>query len=129
MLAAFCEWPDIIWAYPTAYWRGTAKRIPAFKQNTPLFQRLAYFAVVAAGFLVVATGWAIHKPAQLAGLAAIFGGFDRARVWHFWLMWFFVVFVIPHVVLVIAAGGETLRGMITGWSNKFVRSEVSDHEF
>jgi thiosulfate reductase cytochrome b subunit len=28
---------------------------------------------------------------QLSFLAAIFGGFDSARVWHFWLMWIFVL--------------------------------------
>jgi len=94
---------------------------------TPL-QRFAYFCVAVAGFLAVATGWAIHKPAQLSWLTAIFGGFDNARVWHFWLMLFFMVFVIPHLVLVIAGGWDTLRSMVTGWSTKFKRSEVSDHE-
>jgi thiosulfate reductase cytochrome b subunit len=49
-------------------------------------------------------------------------------VWHFWLMLFFVVFVIPHVVLVIADGWDTLRSMITGWSTRLTRSEISDHE-
>jgi thiosulfate reductase cytochrome b subunit len=101
---------------------------PDFRTKYNPLQRLAYFSVAAAGFLAVATGWAIHKPAQLSWLAAIFGGFDKARVWHFWVMWFFVVFVIPHVVLVIGDGWDTLRSMITGWSTKFVRSEVSDHE-
>ncbi len=101
---------------------------PGFHTKYNPLQRLAYFSVAAAGFLSVTTGWAIHKPAQLSWLAAIFGGFDKARVWHFWLMWFFVVFVIPHVVLVIADGWDTLRSMITGWSTRFVRPEVSDHE-
>jgi thiosulfate reductase cytochrome b subunit len=101
---------------------------PNFRTKYNPLQRLAYFVVAVAGFLAVATGWAIHKPAQLSALAAIFGGYDKARVWHFWLMWFFVVFVIPHVVLVVAAGWDTLRSMITGWSTQFVRSEVSDHE-
>jgi thiosulfate reductase cytochrome b subunit len=45
-----------------------------------------------------------------------------------WLMGFFIVFVIPHVVLVVADGWDTLRSMITGGSTKFKRSEVSDHE-
>ena len=49
-------------------------------------------------------------------------------MWHFWLMAFFMLFVIPHVVLAIADGWDTLRSMITGWSAKFKRSEVSDHE-
>lgn len=72
--------------------------------------------------------WAIHKPAQLSWLTAIFGGFDNARVWHFWLMVFFMTFVIPHVVLVIADGWDTVRSMITGWATRLKRSEVSDHE-
>jgi thiosulfate reductase cytochrome b subunit len=101
---------------------------PNFRTKYNPLQRLAYFAVAVAGFLAVATGWAIHKPAQLSWLTAIFGGFDKARVWHFWLMGFFIVFVIPHVVLVIADGWDTLRSMITGWSTKFKRSKVSDHE-
>ena len=112
---------------PYAILARRRQRNRGFRTKYNPLQRLAYFSVAAAGFLAVATGWAIHKPAQLSWLAAIFGGFDKARVWHFWLMWFFVVFVIPHVVLVIAAGWDTLRSMITGWSTKFV-PEVSDHE-
>src|SRR5258705_11756696 len=37
ILAAFCRWPDITWAYPTPYWPGAGKRIPAFAQNTTPF--------------------------------------------------------------------------------------------
>jgi thiosulfate reductase cytochrome b subunit len=33
---------------------------------------------------------------------AIFGGYDKARIWHFWLMWLFILFVVLHVVLVLA---------------------------
>jgi thiosulfate reductase cytochrome b subunit len=101
---------------------------PSFRTIYNPLQRLAYFSVAVPGLLAVATGWAIHKPAQLSWLTAIFGGFDNARVWHFWLMVFFMTFVIPHVVLVIADGWDTLRSMITGWSTKLKRSEVSDHE-
>jgi thiosulfate reductase cytochrome b subunit len=101
---------------------------PSFWTKYNPLQRLAYFTVAVAGFLALTTGWAIHKPAQLSWLTAIFGGFDNARVWHFWVMVFFIVFVIPHVVLVIADGWDTLRSMITGWATKFSRPEVSDHE-
>jgi thiosulfate reductase cytochrome b subunit len=89
---------------------------PSFRTKYNPLQRLAYCAVAVAGFLAVTSGWAIHKPAQLSWLTAIFGGFDDARVWHFWLMWFFIAFVVPHIVLVIADGWDTLRSMITGWS-------------
>lgn len=81
-------------------------------------QRAAYFSVPVFGLLSVLTGWAIKKPASLGWLQAPFGGYDWARVWHFWLMWVFVAFVIPHVILVIADGWDTFRSMIVGWSER-----------
>jgi thiosulfate reductase cytochrome b subunit len=103
----------------------TCRRWPHPRFNTkynPL-QRLAYFAVLSAGLLSVLTGWAIHKPMQLYWLTAIFGGYDKARVWHFWLVWFLILFVVPHVILVLADGWDTLRSMIVGWSTRAERSE------
>ncbi len=101
---------------------------PRFDTKYNALQRAAYFSVPLAGCLSAATGWAIHKPIQLHWLAAIFGGFDAARVWHFWLMWVFILFVVPHVILVFADGGDTLRSMITGWSARVKRPEVRAHE-
>jgi thiosulfate reductase cytochrome b subunit len=91
-------------------------------------QRLACFSVMAFGVLAVTTGWAIHKPMQLHLLAALFGGYDAARVWHFWLMWLFVGFVVPHVILVLADGWDTIRSMIVGWSARIARVEGVEHE-
>src|SRR6202041_1420737 len=101
---------------------------PSFNTKYNALQRAAYFSVPLAGFLSVTTGWAIHKPMQFHSLAAIFGGFDATRVWHFWLMWVFVLFVVPHVILVFADGWDTLRGMITGWSARVMRPEVTADE-
>ena len=101
---------------------------PLFNTKYNALQRAAYFSVPVAGFLSVATGWAIHKPMQLHWLAALFGGFDRARVWHFWLMWFFFFFLVPHLILVFADGWDTLRSMIVGWSAKVNRPEVTANE-
>ena len=96
---------------------------PRFTTKYNALQRLAYFSIAVAGFLSAATGWTIHKPTQLHWLAAIFGGYDMARVWHFWLMWVFILFVVPHVILVLAYGWDTLRSMITGWSTRAERAE------
>jgi thiosulfate reductase cytochrome b subunit len=96
---------------------------PSFDTKYNPLQRLAYFSVAVAGLLSVLTGWAIHKPMQLHWLAAIFGGYDKSRIWHFWLVWFFVLFVVPHVILVLADGWDTLRSMIVGWSRRPQRSE------
>jgi thiosulfate reductase cytochrome b subunit len=105
------------------------KRVhPHFTTKYNALQRLAYFSVPLAGVLAIGTGWAIHKPMQLHWLAAIFGGYDAARVWHFWLMWFFIVFAIPHIILVIADGWDTLRSMVTGWSIKTPKVDELQHE-
>ena len=101
---------------------------PHFNTKYNALQRAAYFSVPVAGFLSVATGWAIHKPMQLHWLAALFGGFDAARVWHFWLMWLFLFFLVPHLILVFADGWDTLRSMIVGWSTKVRWPEVSANE-
>jgi thiosulfate reductase cytochrome b subunit len=101
---------------------------PSFNTKYNALQRAAYFSVPLAGCLSVATGWAIHKPMQFHSLAAIFGGFDVARVWHFWLMWVFILFVVPHVILVFADGWDTFRGMIVGWSARVKQSEVRGNE-
>ena len=101
---------------------------PHFITKYNALQRAAYFSVPVTGLFSVATGWAIHKPMQLHWLAAFFGGFDAARVWHFWLMWLFFLFVIPHLILVFADGWDTLRSMIVGWSTRVDRSGVAADE-
>ena len=101
---------------------------PVFKTKYNALQRAAYFSVPVTGFLSVATGWAIHKPMQLHWLAALFGGFNAARVWHFWLMGLFFFFLVPHLILVFADGWDTLRSMIVGWSTKVDHPEVTANE-
>jgi thiosulfate reductase cytochrome b subunit len=101
---------------------------PSFDTKYNALQRAAYFSVPVASCLSIATGWAIHKPMQLHSLTTIFGGFDAARVWHFWLMWVFILFVVPHVILAFADGWDTSRSMIVGWSARVERSEVTANE-
>jgi thiosulfate reductase cytochrome b subunit len=101
---------------------------PRFNTKYNALQRAAYFSILVAGVLSVLTGWAIHKPMQLQWVAAAFGGYDKARIWHFWLMWYFVLFVVPHVILVLADGWDTFRGMITGWSRRHDRAITSGHD-
>jgi len=101
---------------------------PGFNTKYNALQRAAYFSVPVAGCLSVATGWAIHKPMQLHWLAAIFGGYNAARVWHFWLLWIYILFLVPHLILVFADGWDTLRSMIVGWSTRVEPTEVIAHE-
>jgi thiosulfate reductase cytochrome b subunit len=98
---------------------------PPVREKYNALQKLGYLAMPIAGALAIATGWAIHKPAQLGRLERLFGGYDRARLWHFLLLLVFVGFVIPHVVLVVADGWDTFRSMVVGWSAR-LRKEGDD---
>lgn len=98
-------------------------RHPVINSKYNALQRSAYLSMPIFGLLAVATGWAIHKPQQLGWLQALFGGYDWARVWHFWIMWVFAAFVIPHVILVIADGWDTFRSMVVGWSTRVGRAD------
>jgi thiosulfate reductase cytochrome b subunit len=101
---------------------------PPVRGKYNALQRGAYASMGVAGALAVASGWAMHKPSQLGWLARLFGSYDGARVWHFWLMVFFAAFVVPHVVLVVADGWDTFRSMVTGWSRRAPASPVPTSE-
>lgn len=88
-------------------------------------QRGAYFTMPLVGALVVLSGWAMHKPAQLGWLERMFVNYDGARIVHFACMVILSTFVVPHVILVIADGFDTFRSMVTGWS---ARVKESSHE-
>ena len=81
-------------------------------------QRGAYFTMPLVGALVVLSGWAMHKPATLGWLERLFVSYDVARIVHFTCLVILGGFTIPHVLLAIADGWDTVRGMVTGWSTR-----------
>lgn len=80
-------------------------------------QRAAYLGVLAIAAVLVLSGLAIWKPVQLQELTAVFGGYDAARVWHFFAMSALVLFVIIHVAMVIIVP-RTFIPMWTGRARK-----------
>ena len=91
---------------------------PEIRGKYNALQRGAYFVIAVCGALAVASGWAMHKPAQLGWLERLFGTYDNARIVHFVCMLVLGGFVIPHVILVIADGWDTFRSMVVGWSKR-----------
>jgi len=89
---------------------------PDVRSKYNALQRGAYATMALCGALVVASGWAMHKPATLGWLERAFGGYDGARVVHFACMSVIGAFLVPHVLLVVADGWDTFRAMVTGWS-------------
>lgn len=63
-------------------------------------QRAAYTSAMLLGVAVVASGLAMYKPVQLHGLAWLMGGYDGARVVHFYAMLGIAGFVVTHVIMV-----------------------------
>ena len=76
-------------------------------------QKLLYIVVILAGVSQVATGLAIWKPIQFSGLASLFGGFQGARLVHFWGMAVIVGFLVVHVALSLLVPA-TLWAMLAG---------------
>lgn len=98
---------------------------PPVRAKYNALQRAAYFSMPVLGTLVVLSGWAMHKPVQLGWLERLFGHYDVARVVHFACMVGLAGFIVPHIVLAIADGWDTLRSMVTGWSMR-VKEEPRD---
>ena len=89
---------------------------PAVRSKYNALQRAAYFSMPLFGTLIVLSGWAMHKPVQLPWLERLFVNYDGARIVHFVCMFAMASFVIPHILLAIADGWDTLRSMVVGWS-------------
>jgi thiosulfate reductase cytochrome b subunit len=78
-------------------------------------QQISYSAIVLMGIGSAVTGLAIYKPAQLAWLAALFGGYRGARLVHFALTMGYLLFFLVHVVQVALAGWNNFRSMVIGY--------------
>lgn len=76
-------------------------------------QKLFYAGVLLTGIVVVASGFALWKPVQLRELAALFGGYEGARLVHFFAMSAIVLFLVVHVVMTLLVP-KSLRAMVRG---------------
>ena len=64
---------------------------------------------------LVLSGLALWKPVQFQGLAALMGGYEGARLVHFWMTIGLSLFFIIHVLQVMRAGWGNFRSMVTGY--------------
>ena len=78
-------------------------------------QRISYTVVLAMTFIIIVSGFAIYKPAQLHPLPLLFGGYQGARLIHFSMTVGLSLFFLVHVLQVIRSGWGNLRSMITGY--------------
>jgi len=76
-------------------------------------QKALYLGVILAGLVIVASGLSIWKPVQLQALTRLFGGYEAARVVHFFAMSAIALFVAIHVIMAVLVP-KSLRAMIFG---------------
>jgi thiosulfate reductase cytochrome b subunit len=76
-------------------------------------QKALYICVMFAGVVSVASGLAIWKPVQLRVLTSVLGGYEVARLVHFFAMAAIVAFIAVHVVTAVIVP-RTLRAIIVG---------------
>ena len=87
--------------------------LPARKFNGA--QQLAYTTVILMGAGSLVTGLAIYKPVQFSWLTWLLGGYEAARLEHFWLGLGYVLFFVVHITQVARAGWNNFRAMVTGY--------------
>jgi thiosulfate reductase cytochrome b subunit len=111
--------PRVVWRHVLDHLRF---RIPAATGGPRynVLQKIAYSSVVfVAAPLMVATGLAM-SPAVTAGwplLLRLFGGYQSARTIHFFTFVVLILFVVVHLVMVVASGfRRQMRAMtFPGW--------------
>jgi thiosulfate reductase cytochrome b subunit len=76
-------------------------------------QRAAYLGVIVITLMLLTSGLAIWKPIQLQELAWLMGGYEGARLMHFFAMALLVAFVTVHVLMVLIVP-SSLMAMVSG---------------
>jgi thiosulfate reductase cytochrome b subunit len=91
-------------------------------------QRIAYTGIIVLGFLIIVTGLAVYKPAQLYWLCNMLGGYEWARIEHFAITILFVLFFVVHILQVIIAGWANFSSMITGFEIVKKENKLSEKQ-
>lgn len=110
-------WRDFLPVSPSEVWRDFNAAL-RFRLGHQLghyngVQKLFYWGALLAVALMIASGLAIWKPVQTYPLEVLLGGFQGARIVHFFVMVGIVLFLLVHVALVILVP-KTLVAMIAG---------------
>jgi thiosulfate reductase cytochrome b subunit len=88
--------------------------LPAFGRYSAA-QQVAYTAIIVMGIFSVLTGIAIYKPVQYQWLMQCFGGYEWARLIHFYLAVGYCIFFLIHIAQVVRTGWSNFAGMVRGF--------------
>ncbi|MCA8090360.1 cytochrome b/b6 domain-containing protein [Burkholderia anthina] len=103
--------PASVWRDVRAALRGRLAHDDSSVYNA--VQRAAYLVAIVDLIVLVLSGLTIWKSVQFPLLRELFGGYDNARVVHFWAMSLLVAFVVVHVAMALLVP-RSLLAMLRG---------------
>ena len=90
-------------------------------------QKAAYIGVLLAIILTIVSGGVVWKPVQFQELGILMGGYEGARLVHFFGMTAICAFIVLHLTLVLLVP-STLIPMILGWARKGKHEQETSDE-
>jgi thiosulfate reductase cytochrome b subunit len=91
-------------------------------------QKVSYIGVLLAIVLTILSGSVVWKSVQFQSLGVLMGGYEGARIVHFFGMTAICAFIVLHLALVLIVP-STLIPMIVGWGRKTKHDlEATRHE-
>lgn len=90
-------------------------------------QKAAYIGILLAIVLTIVSGAVVWKPVQLQELGLLMGGYEGARLVHFFGMTVIGAFIVLHLTLVLLVP-STLIPMIIGSARKGKHEQEASHE-
>jgi thiosulfate reductase cytochrome b subunit len=103
--------PRAVWSDASDFFRGRLAHDDLGIYNG--VQKTAYLGAILAMLVLIASGLSMWKPVQLQELAALMGGYEGARLVHFFAMSAVVVFTLVHVAMALAVP-RSLLAMVRG---------------
>ncbi|VWC33023.1 cytochrome B561 [Burkholderia lata] len=103
---------------PASIWRDVRAALGGRLSHADLsvynaVQRAAYLTAIVDLVVLVLSGLTIWKSVQFPLLRELFGGYDNARVVHFWAMSLLVAFIVVHVAMALLVP-RSLLAMLRG---------------
>lgn len=95
--------------------KALQRKLPHSATTYNAVQKASYIGVLLAILITILSGVVVWKPVQAQALGALMGGYEGARLVHFFGMAAISAFIVMHLVLVLIVP-STLLPMIVGWT-------------
>jgi thiosulfate reductase cytochrome b subunit len=102
-------------------------KLPHSNTTYNAVQKAAYIGVLLAIILTILSGAVVWKPVQWQELGLLMGGYEGARLVHFFGMTAICAFIVLHLTLVLLVP-STLIPMVLGWARKDKHDQEASHE-